>query len=238
MARLLNVARAMRFAFAALLLPALACSSSPRGGFSSTQPSGDDGGSEGGTTSTSEAGTGTSPTGYPQGPYGSAVGFTLNDFSAQGYRLSPAQTDSTQLAWSTIDVAEYHTNPACKCLLVTIGATWCGDCMAEQPMLVTAHGQDPSFCVMGILQADIGASGMQENATKADVDAWTQMYKQNFFVVQGSDATMEELVVGHGNGSVPLPFSLIVKPDTMKIVGEIDGVNLDAHTYAMNLCGQ
>jgi hypothetical protein len=35
---------------------------------------------------------------------------------------------------------------------------------------------------------------------------------------------------------VALPFSLIVKPDTMKIVGEIDGVNPDAHGYAMSLC--
>jgi hypothetical protein len=228
----------MRFALAALLLPVLACSSSPRGGFSSTQTAGDDGGSEGSATITPEASASTPPNVYPPGPYGSVAGFTLDEFSAQGYRLDPQQTDSTALPWSSIDVLEYHANPACKCLLVTIGATWCGDCMAEQPMLVQAHAQDPSFCVMGILQADIGGNGMQENATKADVDAWTQMYKQNFFVVQGNPQTMEELVVGHGNGSVPLPFSLIVKPDTMKIVGEIDGVNLDAHKYAMGLCEQ
>lgn len=221
----------------------LACSSASKPGFS--PPADDGGGDDGSATSSSSSsgGGGGDVPGYPPGPYGSAIGFTLNDFSASGYRLGPGQTDSTKLPWTTIDVAEYHESPVCKCLLVTVGATWCGDCMAEQPMLVQAHAQDPSFCVMGILQADIGPSGMQENATKADVDAWTQMYKQNFYVVQGSDETMNALIVGHGtgtgsSGSVALPFSLIVKPSTMKVVGEIDGVNLNAHDYAMGLCGQ
>ena len=227
----------MRLFSLAPCLFVLACSSSPasQNFTASGDDSGADAGDEGIAPLTYDSG-GLAPNGYPVGPYGSAVGFTLNDFSAEGYRLSPQQTDSSQLPWSSIDVREYNSNPACKCLLVTVGATWCGDCMAEQPMLVMAHAQDPSFCVMGILQADIGGNGMQENATRADVDAWTQMYKQNFFVVQGTDETMQKLVVGHGAGSVALPFSLIVKPDTMKVVGEIDGVNPDAHGYAMSLC--
>lgn len=222
----------------------LACSSASKPGFS--PPADDGGGDDGSATSSSGGGSsGGNVPGYPPGPYGSAVGFTLNDFSASGYRLGPGQTDSTKLPWTTIDVAEYHASPVCKCLLITVGATWCGDCMAEQPMLVQSHAQDPSFCVMGVLQADIGSNGMQENATKADVDAWTQMYKQNFYVVQGSDETMFKLIDGHGTsggggtmGSVALPFSLIVKPTTMKVVGEIDGVNLNAHDYSMGLCGQ
>lgn len=231
---------AVASAFACMVL---ACSSASKPAFS--PPADDGGGDDGSATSSSGSGSGgTSVPGYPPGPYGSAIGFTLNDFSASGYRLGPGQTDSTKLPWTTIDVAEYHTSPVCKCLLVTIGATWCGDCMAEQPMLVQAHAQDPSFCVMGVLQADIGTNGMQENATKADVDAWTQMYQQNFYVVQGSDLTMEALLVGQGtgtsagSGTVALPFSLIVKPSTMKIVGRIAGVNLNAHDYAMGLCGQ
>jgi hypothetical protein len=223
----------------------LACSSASKPGFS--PPAEDGGGDDGSATSSSSSGNNNGNGGsiscgdvpdYPPGPCGSSPGFTLNDFSASGYRLGPGQTDSTKLPWTTIDVAEYHESSVCKCLLVTVGATWCGDCMAEQPMLVQAHAQDPSFCVMGILQADLGANGMQENATKADVDAWTQMYKQNFYVVQGDDETMYKLVDGHGNGSVGLPFSLIVKPSTMKVVGQIAGVNLNAHDYAMSLCAQ
>ena len=226
---------AVAFAVAGMVL---ACSSASKPGYS---PPADDGGGDDGSansSSSSSSSSGGSVPGYPPGPYGSSVGFTLNDFSASGYRLGPGETDSTNLPWTTIDVAEYHASPVCKCLLVTVGATWCGDCMAEQPMLVQSHAQDPSFCVMGVLQADIGSNGMQENATKADVDAWTQMYKQNFYVVQGSDETMYKLIDGHGNGSVGLPFSLIVKPSTMKVVGQIAGVNLNAHDYAMGLCGQ
>jgi len=231
---------AIASAFASMVL---ACSSASKPGFS--PPADDGGGDDGSATSSSGSGSSSGASsgggdvpGYPPGPYGSSPGFTLNDFSASGYRLGPGQTDSTKLPWTTIDVAEYHQSPVCQCLLVTVGATWCGDCMAEQPMLVQAHAQDPSFCVMGILQADIGPNGMQENASKADVDAWTQMYKQNFYVVQGDDETMFKLVVGHGNGSVGLPFSLIVKPSTMKVVGQIEGVNLNAHAYAMSLCAQ
>jgi thiol-disulfide isomerase/thioredoxin len=229
---------AVAFASACMVL---ACSSASKPGFS--PPADDGGGDDGSAPSSSSSGGGGGTAGYPPGPYGSSVGFTLNDFSASGYRLGPGQTDSTKLPWTTIDVSEYHESPVCKCLLITVGATWCGDCMAEQPMLVQSHAQDPSFCVMGILQADIGPSGMQENATKADVDAWTQMYKQNFYVVQGSDETMYKLLDGQGystgnSGSVALPFSLIVKPSTMKVVGQIAGVNLNAHDYAMGLCGQ
>jgi len=233
----------MRAAFVVLGFAAgtaVACSSSPGKTFPGSP--GGDVGDDGGTSSSSSSGAGSSSgaasaTGYPQGPYGSAITFTLDDFTSYGYRLAPGQTDSTQLPWTSIDVAEYHENPVCKCLLVTVGATWCGDCQAEQPMLVQAHAQDPSFCVMGILQAD-DANGTQQNATKADVDAWTQEFKQNFYVVQGTDETMQALVVGHGQGSVALPFSLVVRPDTMKVVGQIAGVNLDAHDYAMGLCGQ
>ncbi|HEY8039371.1 MAG TPA: hypothetical protein VIF15_06235 [Polyangiaceae bacterium] len=232
----------MRFALAALALcTVLACSSSPSTSFPGAGPGsngsggGDDGGP--GTGPGSDAGS-LDPGAYPPGPYGSAPGFTLNHFTAQGYRLGPGQTDSTRLPWVTIDTDEYHQSPVCKCLVVTVGATWCGDCQAEQPMLTQEHAQDPSFCVLGILQADIGPSGNQQNATKADVDAWTQQFKQNFYVVQGTAVTMQDLVVGHGQGSVALPFSLVVRPDTMKVVGEVAGVNLQVHDYAMGLCNQ
>ena len=177
------------------------------------------------------------PNAYPPGPYGDVEGFTLNDFQADGYRLTPSQTDSTKVPWSTgIDVIEYHRNAACKCLLITIGATWCGGCQVEQPELTREVMADPSFCVLGILQDGL-QGGQEAPATRQDVDAWTQMFHQDFTVMQGNQETMYKVLVGNGTGnSLPLPFSLIVRPDTMKIVGHIGGVIPSPHDYAMPLC--
>ena len=89
---------------------------------------------------------------YPVGPYGNAVGQVLPDFTAAGYRLSAAETDSTRLPWDPgIALSEYHADPSCKCLLVTICALWCTACQREQAQLVTevnaafqqlSHGDD------------------------------------------------------------------------------------------------
>jgi hypothetical protein len=245
-ARPVNGGTAMRMATALCLclssLSAVAACSSAGPTRSSSTPGDDTGGDSGlgtGADGGAEAAGDDDGGAYPPGPYGSAMGFTLNDFQADGYRLTPGHTDSTKLPWSTgIDVAEYHRNPACKCLLITVGATWCGGCMVEQPTLAKEVAADPSFCVMGILQDGLDG-GQEVPATRQDVDVWTQMFQQDFTVVQGNDMTMYKLIVGNGTGnSLALPFSLIVRPDTMKIVGHITGVIPSPHDYAMPLCAQ
>jgi hypothetical protein len=173
---------------------------------------------------------------YPAGPYGNSVGQTLYQFSLPGYRLSPQQTDSTKLPFDpAIDLIEYHRNPTCKVLVVTVAATWCGSCMQEQPALIDWVASDPSFCVYGILQASL-QGGQQEVATKADLDTWTQQYKENFAYTQGSEGSEYALIMGqNGSSTVGLPFSLIVRPRDMKIVGIVQGSRSDLHDYAMSL---
>ena len=154
------------------------------------------------------------PVPYPAGPYGSEVGQVLPDFAAEGYRLSPGETDSTKLGWDPgIRLSEYHADSRCRCLLVTLGAKWCPACEKEQPQLVTDVNADPSFCVLGVLQEGLAKAG---TATKSDVDAWTQHFDQNFNVVLGSPAT-ETLISGSGF-TIGLPFAFVVSPATMKVL--------------------
>src|SRR6185369_12280769 len=83
---------------------------------------------------------------YPPGPYGMRIGETLADFSAMGYRLTPAQTDSTKLTFENIKLSDYLTK-SCSCLAITIGARWCGACQQEQPALKTVVSQHSDLCV-------------------------------------------------------------------------------------------
>jgi hypothetical protein len=160
---------------------------------------------------------------YPAGPYGNQVGDTLGDFSSSGY--------SGTGTYTTLKLSELRANPACKCILVTIGASWCGACQSEQPDLVADVSSDPNFCVLGILQE--GPSGSL--ATKSDLDQWEGAFGQNFPVMLGTNGT-EQLMAGYGS-SVGLPFALIVQPSTMTVLENLQGYSSDLHAYAQSLCG-
>jgi hypothetical protein len=138
------------------------------------------------------------------------------------------------LPWdSTIAFGDYNANPACKCLVITIGALWCSACQDEQPSLATDVSGDPSFCVLGIL---MDGQNQGVAATKADVDTWTQYFKQNFTVAQGTPAS-ENLLNGFGS-TIGLPFSFIVKPQTMTVLSTVQGFDPQMHANATALCGQ
>ena len=171
------------------------------------------------------------PAAYPKGPYGNLKGKTLPNLALAGYRLTPAQTDSTKLTWDkTIRLSDYYNNPKCACMIITIGATWCGNCQVEQGDLINDVQQDPNFCVLGIL--DEGTQ-QQTPAIKTDVDDWTTMFNQNFTVALGTDQT-QSLFNGYGdaNGIIGLPFTLIVDPKTMKVTGNVQGYDPNIHTTA------
>jgi hypothetical protein len=175
---------------------------------------------------------------YPAGPYGNQVGQTLADFSMAGYRLTPQQTDSTQLPWDTsISIADFYAKAqsgACSCMLISVGATWCGACQDEQPSVISDVQSDPTFCVLGILQ-DGQNPGV--NATQQDVTDWTQTFHQNFTVAQGSSRT-EALFNGwDSGGSIGLPFNLILQPKTMKVLDGIQGFGPDIYSVAKGECG-
>jgi hypothetical protein len=168
---------------------------------------------------------------YPQGPYGGEKGNTLPNLALEGYRLTPAQTDSTMATWATdIHLGEYR-KPDCKCLVVTLGALWCTACQDEQPQLISDVANDPSFCVVGIvLEGEMQGS----MATRMDVDTWTHTYKQNFTVAKDT-AAVEQLLYPYMQ--IGLPFSYIVKPDTMKILDVVQGFDPGIHGNAQALCG-
>jgi hypothetical protein len=223
-------------AVASLLLSVSGCSS-PSSPPAPPSPGG------GGNVPGSGSGSGNSgaptPAPYPPGPYSSGIGGILPEVRGAGYRLSAHETDSRNLPWDPdIDVAEYHQRPECTCLVVSVAATWCGECVQEQPLLIQGVASDPGFCVLGVLQDGL-QGGQEVLATEEDVFNWTQQFHQNFYVIQGNQGTGWGLITGHGTGSsVPLPFSLIVKPDTMTVVGEVLGWRADIHDYATGLCAQ
>ena len=160
---------------------------------------------------------------YPPGPYGNQIGETMPDVSAPGYLANQS--------WSTsVRLSQLRANPACKCIVVTIGASWCGACQYEQPDLVSDVSSDAGFCVLGILQE--GPSG--DVATRPDLDAWEGTYHQNFPVLQGNAST-EQLMSGYGS-SVGLPFTLIMKASTMTVLDNVQGYDSNLHAHARSLC--
>jgi hypothetical protein len=170
--------------------------------------------------------------------HGNQVGQTLGDFTMGGYRLTPAQTDSSQLSWDpSIRIADFYARAQsgeCTCLLITVGATWCSACQDEQPQLISDVQGDPTFCVLGILQ-DGPNTGV--TATEADVSDWTQYFRQNFTVARGSNQS-EALFNGwDSGGTIGLPFSLIVKPQTMQVLDSMQGFSADIHSIARADCG-
>ncbi|MSP60408.1 MAG: hypothetical protein EXR72_08710 [Myxococcales bacterium] len=172
---------------------------------------------------------------YPAGPYGNKVDQTLANQHFEGYRLAPGHTDSAEETWEEdISFGDFAANPACKCLLITYGAGWCGACKQEQPKLVAEIEEDSSFCVLGILQEGNSMSP----ATKADADNWTRAYKQNFPVVLGTSQS-KNLWNGHAKGSPPsigLPFNMVVHPRSMKVLQVIQGYDPNIKKVAMAAC--
>ena len=170
---------------------------------------------------------------YPPGPYGNQKGNTIVDVTMAGYRLTPEQTEATELEWAKdIKLGEYHLNKACKCLLITWGASWCTACKQEQPQLIADVTADKGFCVLNIVQEGI-TRGV--DATRDDVDNWNKTYHQNFYVTQGTRST-KSYWMGYGP-TIGLPFNFIVNPKDMKLAAVVQGYRKDIHTYAMGLCG-
>jgi hypothetical protein len=177
------------------------------------------------------------PPPYPMGPYGNKVGDTIADLMFSGYRLTVAQTDSSKLTWdNTISLSDYHANSANTCMVLSIGATWCGACQQEQPAMTGDIQSTPGLAALGILfegPTNGTASTMQ------DVSNWTQQYHQDYFVVQGTEAIAQQLFQGYGSGMPPtigLPFNLVINPKTMKVMEEIEGFDPQIASRAMADC--
>jgi hypothetical protein len=160
----------------------------------------------------------------PRGPYpggcpigGPQEGDVICDISAQGFNLTPQQTDSSLLQYTTLKLDAIHSNPMCKCLLLTESAEWCGPCQAEQSVIVDYVSNHPDFCVFGVL-IDGKTPGIR--ATMQDVVDWTQTFAQNFPVVGANIQTYIHLPRPDA-----LPTNVVVDPVTMKILKIDTGID-------------
>jgi thiol-disulfide isomerase/thioredoxin len=174
-----------------------------------------------------------SPVPYPSGPFGNRPGETLEDLEVEGYRLSRTARDAAALGWDTqIRLADYHADPRCGCLLISMGGVWCGACQAEQPALIQAMDEDADLCVLEIIQ-DGGTVG--HLPSRQDVTAWADRYHPNYPVVMGNLQT-GPLAAGYGT-TIPMPFNFIVDPRTMRLLGEpIGGFDGTIHQVARARC--
>jgi len=181
---------------------------------------------------------------YPPPPYGNQAGDVLANLKVTGYRMSPTQTDSTQLMWDdTITLEDFHANPKLKCMLISFSATWCNPCNQEQGVLPGDVANDPSFGVLNILiEGPVDGSQM---VTKDDVDNWTQKFSQNYPVVTGGDSSgksrqdLESLWIGWGPGgsnSIGLPFNMVVRTTDMQVADVIQGFGPTIHDDAVAKC--
>ena len=179
---------------------------------------------------------------YPPPPYGNQANDVLANLKGGGYRLSPAQTDSSQLKWDdNITLEDFHANPKLKCMLVSFGASWCGACQQEQAALPGDIANDPSFGVLNIL-IEGPVNGSNKVAT-TDVDDWTQMFHQNYPVIYGGDTSggsrsdLKALWNGWDmGGSIGLPFNIVVRTTDMQVADVIQGFSPTIHDDAMAKC--
>ncbi len=175
------------------------------------------------------------PPPYPMGTQGNKVGDIIPDLKLPGYRLTTAQTDSSKLTWDeTIALSDYYNNSANSCMILSMGATWCGECQQEQPALIGDVQSTQGLAVLDILfEGPTQGTG----STMQDVTNWTQQYHQDYFVVQGTEQTFQQLAVGYGNmGVIGLPFNLIISTKTMKVLEEVEGFDPSIGTRAMTDC--
>ena len=64
----------------------------------------------------------------------------------------------------------------------------------------------------------------------------TQRFQQDFYVTLGTTATRDLWKGWEMGGTIGLPFLLIVKPSTMKVLDNVQGYDPQQHAAAVALC--
>lgn len=167
-------------------------------------------------------------TDYPPGPYGYKVGDVVPDIAAMGYNLSATQTDSTKLTFGAVRLSAWRTaHPECRCIIINITAA-ANDPMDpaiylnQQKALIAAVAADPGVCVFESAALIHPASPNPPDATRADLDAWTQSVKQPWPVVLATNEVNSLL-----NTAGMYPLDTVVRRDTMKIQAHVVGFKAD-----------
>lgn len=161
-------------------------------------------------------GSGATRLSYPEPPYGSTVGATIEDFHFLGWEdPSKAKYDATHLV--PIELAQFYDpsgDSGVKYLVVTSTAVWCSACKFEYQEMA---GKTDAYRQKGV--RFLGALFQDNNETNpspaqpSDLALWAQTYSVTFdFVLD------PEFKFGNFFNVEATPMEMIIDAKTMQVV--------------------
>ncbi len=157
-------------------------------------------------------GSGTQPSGYPGGPYGTERGDTVENLAFTGWR-NPVAADHAPAALETIAFADFHqpddpSGP--ELLLLNTTAVWCQSCRLEHADLPDRHREfgPRGLVILALLYQD----GDEQPATTSDLAVWTRQFETPFPMALDPDFLMGRFVPAD-----VAPLNLLVDARTMTI---------------------
>jgi len=162
-----------------------------------------------------DAGTALACNGYPQGPYGTTVGTTIQPgYAWQGY--APKAASSSTI--SSQDLSDCDGSKGINAIVLDVSAVWCAACQsqaADMKQLFAEYDQLGVRVVTMIVQDASSAP-----ATVQTAEQWRQQYGlDDITVVADPSFSLQP----SSSGSINLPMTVLVDPRTMKIVGTRQG---------------
>lgn len=192
------------FSFVLVATALVACSSSPNGTDAATA---------------TDVGSST----YPAGPYGTAVGDTMADFSIQGYALSPTSTDPTGMSVVPIRLSDVRATPGCSCLIVLFNSelSWCPPCNLVMADYASFLSSTPAVCSLEVVLGGPVAppdSGPTDGGvapsypTMAELDTAARASSHTYPI--GMDNAASDTALGPPDA---VPTFFVLDPATMRI---------------------
>lgn len=152
---------------------------------------------------------------YPSGPYGVAVGDVLQDATFFGYQNAEASESGQLETFSLSDFYDPDGEKGIRAIYISVSASWCPPCQAEAkalPEMIESLEKDG--LAVAFFQDLYEGSVVGSPATQRDLDRWLKRYKLPFPVVLDPKAKMSAYFDRNS-----IPYSLVVDPRTMKILG-------------------
>ncbi len=150
---------------------------------------------------------------YPCGPYGTTVGYPIDNLTLSG---NGKLTDNSV---HPRPLADYRNNAKLKLLLILVAAEWCVPCKNEQKDLVPLY-QDYQKAGGKVEFLEIIAQDAKGNvATIMDVDKWASQFSIPFEMAADPDKALAP----YYNLSV-FPMQMLVRTSDMQIVWQHNGI--------------
>ncbi len=157
---------------------------------------------------------------YPEGPYGTATGATIQNLFWQGFADSDADADDDPFnePAKEISLEDFFSerNPGSKILVLTNSASWCGACQEEASEM-------PAFVAEWMPKGVRFMTGMIENSSGGPASlntakSWGQNFDLTTPVVADPEVILDPYYTSNG-----IPFNLFIDTRTMKIIGKMSG---------------